>query len=34
MTAASSMGMLMQFGQVLGRGVFVQFLNRVVVLVL
>jgi hypothetical protein len=28
------MGMLMQFGQVLGRGMFVQFLNRVVVLVL
>ncbi len=34
MTAASSMGMFMQFGQVLGRSVLVQFLNRMVVLVL
>jgi hypothetical protein len=34
MTAASSVGMLMQFGQVLGRGMLVQFLHRVLVLVL
>jgi hypothetical protein len=32
MTKASSMDVLVQFGQVLGRGVFVQFLNRVLVL--
>ena len=34
MTKASSMGMLMHFGQVLGRGMLVQLLDRVVVLVL
>jgi len=34
MTEGSSVGMLMQFGQVLGGGMLVQFLRRVIVFVL